>query len=196
MRCLRGLLMTSEQQAQHIVIRPLHTSLTIINTPAYCNYMCCPLVLSKRIWETPQFKCKVGSAVNQQGFVADFSECLWGCGRTHSFGRIMVFSSCFLDWKCHENCFPVCTYSALPVVNITHLLSRDVLERTGNHRQWAPNCFKNCDRGLSLSCGRSCGLVIEVRVSPRRYQTKPVHTNSQEKEKMFLTASITKDGAR
>lgn len=39
---------------------------------------------------------------------------------------------------------------------------------------------------------RSCGLVIEGRVSPRRYQRKPVHTDTQEKEKMFLSASITK----
>lgn len=42
---------------------------------------------------------------------------------------------------------------------------------------------------MKLSCGRSCGLVIEVKVSPGRYQRKSVHTNTQEKEKMFLTAS-------
>lgn len=33
--------------------------------------------------------------------------------------------------------------SAHPVVNITHPLRRDVLERTGNHGQWSQIYFKN-----------------------------------------------------
>lgn len=94
-----------------------------------------------------------------------------------------MFSSCFWIENVTRT-ISLCVHipSALPVVNITHLLSRDVPERTGNHRQWAQNCLKNsaiedeavlwsCDRSMSVS--KKASRKTCVHKYPRKRKNVP-----------------------